>query len=222
MSLIALAFVSAAFAQTVGAEVVADEQARFAACAAKIETDAEAAYETALTWSHQGNRPAARHCLALSMIGIGRAGEGAGRLEQLANARDGGTLDARAVYLVQAGHAWIQAGAPDAAVVAFTNALKLNADAPDILVDRAGAYVLTENLDAATRDLDTALKQSPGFAPAHQLRARVRLEQGKPDLALEDVKAALTTEPTNIETLVLRGRVREAIRLTSTAPASNP
>ena len=32
-------------------------------------------------------------------------------------------------------------------------------------------------------------------------------------MALADVKAAMQAEPDNIDTLVLRGRVREAIRL---------
>ncbi len=201
--------------QSVGEAVVASEQKRLEACIAKIETAPEDAYEEALTWSYQGNRPAARQCLALAMVANGRPDEGAARLEQLANARDGGTLDQRGIYLIQAGHAWLQAGAPEAAIVTFTNALKLSPGNPELLVDRATAQVFAENTDAAMTDLNAALKGTPNFVPALQMRAELRLDKGELDAAFTDVKTAMAAEPENIETLVLRGQVREAIRVKS-------
>ncbi len=219
MVLSTLAAVSLIFAQTA---VTADpgETERLEACIAKIDADPVAGYEGALTWTYQGNRPAARYCYALALLANDRADDGALKLEQLANARDGGTLEQRAIYLSQAGHGWLQAGAPDAAIIAFTNALKLDKDDAGLLVDRAGAYVLAEQSDAALSDLDTALKVRPGFGAAHQMRAQLHLDAGKLDAALSDVKAAMAAEPENIDTLVLRGAVREAMRVKTAGAAS--
>ena len=83
-------------------------------CIEKIDKDAEAAYQDGLSWLSRGNRPAARHCTALALIALGHEAEGAARLEELANAPDGGTLEERGVYLVQSGNAWLMAGMPDA------------------------------------------------------------------------------------------------------------
>jgi tetratricopeptide (TPR) repeat protein len=217
----AFATASLMFAQQAAPAASAiDEPARLAACIAEIETDPEAAYETALTWTYQGNRPAARYCYALTLLANDRPDDGALKLEQLANARDGGTLEERAIYLSQAGHGWLQAGAPDAAIVAFSNALKLDKDDAALLTDRAGAYVLAEQSDTAMSDLDAALKALPGFGPAHQMRAQLNLDAGKLDAALADVKAAMAADPENIDTLVLRGAVREAIRVKTSATPS--
>jgi len=52
-------------------------------------------------------------------------------------------------------------------------------------------------------------------APCHarQLRAEAHLNLDQLDLAMTDIDAAMAADPENIDTLVLRGRVREAIRL---------
>jgi tetratricopeptide (TPR) repeat protein len=72
---------------------------------------------------------------------------------------------------------------------------------------------MLEQWTQAVPDLDAALESSPGFGTAHYLRAEARLNTGDLDMALADVKAAMQAKPDNIDTLVLRGRVREAIRL---------
>ena len=109
--------------------------------------------------------------------------------------------------------AWLVAGAPEAAVVTLTNALKIMPDDANLLVDRASAQILLEKWPEAIKDLDKALSASPGLAAAHQLRAEARLNMNDLEPALADVKAAMAAEPDNIDTLVLRGRIREAIRL---------
>lgn len=213
MSILALAIASLAMSQSVGATFEAREAERLDACVAKIEVDPEEAYEDGLAWLYQGNRPGARQCTAMALIALGRADEGAARLEQLANSVDGGTVEQRAEYLAQSGNAWLQAGAPEAAIVTFTNALKLKPDTPDLLVDRASAHLMMGNWAYAKADLDRALSLAPGMAIAHQLRAEAHLNLDLLKLAKADVEAALAADPENIDTLVLRGRVREAIRL---------
>lgn len=213
MSFVGLAAAGLLMLQALGAELAAAETERLEACIAKIETDPENAYEDGLAWTFQGNRPGARHCTALALIALGNLSEGARRLEALANAADGGTLEQRAVYFSQAGNAWLQAGVPDAAVTSFSNALKVLPGTPDLLIDRASAHLMTEGWAAAISDLDKALDASPGNAVAYQMRAEAYLNDGNPERALEDVEAAMRTDPRNIATLVVRGRVREAIRV---------
>lgn len=213
MSLIALAAGTVLMMQSAGAEIAKAEEARLEACVAKIETDPENAYEDGLAWSFEGNRPGARQCTALALIALGNYDNGAQRLQALATAPDAGTMEQRAIYLSQAGQAWLMAGAPESAVVSFTDALKLAPGTVELLMDRASAYILTAQWDEALSDLDYALASSPGFGAAHQLRAEVHLNMKSYDLAMKDVQAAMAADPKNIDTLLVRGRVREAIRI---------
>ncbi len=213
MSLIAFAAGTVLMMQSAGAELAKAEEARLEACVAKIETDPENAYEDGLAWSYEGNRPGARQCTALALIALGNYATGAERLESLATSTDGGSMEQRAIYLSQAGQAWIMAGAPEVAVVSFSDALTMAPGTVDLLLDRASAYILTEEWDTALSDLDLALANSPGFGPAHQLRAEVYLNKKSYDLAMRDVESAMAADPKNIDTLLVRGRVREAIRL---------
>lgn len=218
MPLLAATLVSLALMQqTMGDQIAAEEAARLDACLARIETDPDNAYEDGLAWSYQGNRPGARQCTALALIALGHPEEGAARLQSLANATDGGTMEQRAAYLSQAGNAWIQAEDPDAALVAFDGAIKIAPDAPELLMDRATAHLLLEHYDEAIEDLDAALRYTPGLGEAHQLRGQAWLEKGDPDKAMLDVKAAMDADPENVATLVLRGRVREALRIQEAA-----
>lgn len=213
MSLIAFAAGAALMLQSAGAEIAKAEAAKLEACVAKIETDPETAYEDGLAWSAEGNRPGARQCTALALIALGSLEVGAQRLQALATAPDGGTMEQRALYLSQAGHAWLQVGAAEEAATSFSDALKLAPGTTDLLLDRAGAYIMLEDWDEALSDLDLALANSPGLSTGHQLRAEVHLNRKSYDLAMRDVEAAMRADPENIETLVLRGDVREAIRI---------
>lgn len=213
MSLIALAAGTVLMFQSAGAQPARAEEARLEACVAKIETDPENAYEDGLAWSYEGNRPGARQCTALALIALGNPERGAGRLEALAAAPDGGSLEQRAIYLSQAGQAWILAGEPERAVLSFSDALEMAPGTLELLLDRTSAYMLVGEWDKALSDLDFALAISPGSGPALQLRAEVYLNRKSYGLALRDVEAALAADPENIDTLLVRGRVREAIRV---------
>lgn len=213
MALFAIAAASIALLQSSAVIGGQSEPEKLQACINRIETDPDGAYEDGLAWLYQGNRPAARQCTALALIALGRADEGAARLESLANAPDGGSMDQRFIYLTQAGNAWMQAGAPEAAIVTLTNAIKLKPQNADLYIDRASAHLMLREWDEGIKDLDTALEMSPGDAQAHQLRAEARLNMGDAQSALKDVESSLAADPENIDTLVLRGRVREAIRL---------
>jgi tetratricopeptide (TPR) repeat protein len=188
------------------------EAARLNACIETIASDPEAAYEDGVNWLGLGARPAARQCVALALIALGQEEEGAARLEELANAADAGSLDARAVYLAQAGNAWLVAGAPEAAIVTLTNAIKLSPRDAALRVDRARAHMTMKAWDRAGADLDGALELSPGDGEALHLRAHALLEAGRLEDAWLDVKLAMRARPADVDLLVLRGRVREAMR----------
>lgn len=191
-----------------------DEQARLDACLALTDTDPDAAYEAGLAWLGQsGGRPKARFCTAMALVAKGVYDEGAYRLEMLANAPDAGSMEQRLVYLAQAGNAWIAAELPDEAIIALGNALKLAPKNPGLLVDRAAAFLMKGEAQRAIGDLNVALEQAPDLADALFLRARAFLANDQPELALSDIEAARAIEPANVDMVVLRGDIREAIRV---------
>ncbi|MFN7054397.1 tetratricopeptide repeat protein [Hyphomonas sp.] len=221
MALIAMTAAAVMFLQNTGtvagAEIAANEARRLETCVAKIETAPSEAYEDGLAWTFEGNRPGARQCTALALIALGNVEEGAIRLERLATAVDGGTMEQRALYFAQAGNAWMQIGAAEAAAVAFTEALKLMPATPELLLDRASAHMLIDRWSEAKSDLDRLIADAPEDGLAHQMRAEVFLNLGDYDAAMRDVQAAMAADPKNIDTLLVRGRVREAIRLKTEA-----
>ena len=139
--------------------------------------------------------------------------EGAGRLEELANAKDAGDIEQRAIYLIQAGNAWMLAGSPDAAVVTLTNAIKLKPKDADLRKDRARAAMMLEKWPDAIKDLDTAITLSPGDGDAYRLRAQANLENGQLLDASRDIKLARRAAPKDVATVVLRGRIVEARKI---------
>jgi tetratricopeptide (TPR) repeat protein len=189
-----------------------NEAQRLQACIDKIDTDAAGAYQDALTWMGLGNRPASRHCAALALIEMGQPAQGAARLEELANAADAGSLEARAIYLAQSGNAWIVARNPEAAIVTLTNAIKLSPNDAALHKDRARASLMLKQWDDAGEDLNTAVKLSPGDGEAFRLRALALLKLERFQDAWEDAELALKFSPTDVDAVVLRGDIREAMR----------
>lgn len=205
LALALTALAPAAFAQT--------EAEKLQDCREKIESDADAAYQDGLNWLARGNRPAARQCTALALIALGQEAEGAARLEELANAPDAGGLEERAMYLTQAGNAWLMAGMPDAAAITLTNALKLRPNDGELFKDRARAYVSLKKWREAATDLDSAIDLSAGDAEAYRMRGHTRMKLGQLVEAWADVDMAIRYAPDDINVLVLRGDVREAMRM---------
>lgn len=194
-------------------DIAREDTARLEACLEKVETSPADAYEDGLTWLSEGSRPEARHCTALALLALGHADEAAARLEALANAPDAGGIEERAIYLSKAGNAWLLARRPEAAKVTLTNALKLNPNDADLLMDRARANLLLGNWAAGETDLNAALGQYPSDVDALKLRAQARLNGGDRQGASDDVNLALGLAPNDLDLLVLRGEVREAQRL---------
>lgn len=199
--------------QSASEDIARAEMDRLQACIEKTETAPEEAFEDSLAWLSNGNRPKARYCNALSLLALDRLEEGAARLEALATAPDAIELQDRIIYLAQAGNAWLAGNYPDAAIVALSEALKLEQDDPDIYKDRAAAYLAVERWIEGVDDLNAALQLNSSDAEALSLRARAHLATENLPAARADMEEALALDPENIDILVLRGDIREAIRL---------
>ena len=216
-----LPLVHALFALTVSAsnissDIADEEKQHLSDCLTLIEEDAEAAYEDSLAWLYEGNRPGARFCNASALIALDHPEDAALKLEALANAPDGGSLEDRALYLSKAGNAWLLAGLPDEAIIALNNALTLSDEDPAIYLDRARAYMLLQEWEKSEADLDEVLKRQPGDFDGWLLRSQARLQQDRYSEAMEDIIQARTLDDENIDALLLRGQIREAIRLSET------
>ena len=194
-------------------DTIRAEQQRLNACIEKTDrSDPDEAYEDALAWLNEGARPNAQYCAALSLSALGHHAEAAIRLEALSQLEGSASLGERAVFLTQAGNAWLAGGLADESILAFTNALKLRKTDPEIFKDRAAAYIAADRNFEATQDLNQALTLSPIDAEAYRMRALSYLQQDAYDLALRDIEASMRYDPENIDTLLLRGEIREAKR----------
>jgi len=193
-------------------DTLRQERQRLNACVHKTETAPEEAYEDALAWLNEGARPGARYCAALSLSALGHHEEAASRLEALAKQKGSGTLPERAVYLTQAGNAWLSAGLFEESIQSFTDALKINRTDPDLYKDRAAAYLAANRPAQALQDLEEALTIKPVDAEAYRMRALSYLQQDAYNSAFENIELSRRYDPENLDTLLLRGEIREAMR----------
>ncbi|MBF0560526.1 MAG: tetratricopeptide repeat protein [Alphaproteobacteria bacterium] len=213
----------------VQAEVI-NNAAEYRNCLALARTQPEAGFEKALSWQSLGGGDAARHCVAVALIGLEKFEEAARRLEALAQAsRREESL--RAEMLAQAGQAWLLANNFERAYAAQTAALKLRPNDPDLLIDRAQSLAGAKNYWEAIDDLNQAISLAPNRVEALVFRAAAYRYVDSEKLAREDVERALKLAPDNTEALLERGILfrlagkpddarRDWIKILSLAPAS--
>jgi tetratricopeptide (TPR) repeat protein len=84
-----------------------------------------------------------------------------------------------------------RAGDYEAAVVGYTEVIRLNAEDAGALFNRGATYRMLEEFNNAESDLDRAIRLRPDFSLAYGQRALARLELGDCDGAREDVSAAV-------------------------------
>lgn len=208
-------FAATASAQTATSDLIrADEQKRLEACLKRQDEDPEEAYEDALAWQQEGATANARYCVARALITLEEYEEGAIRLEELAVSRTLAiAVEDRALFMAQAGNAWLLAGLPEEAIVALSEALRFNQFSAELYQDRARAFLMQQKWVEGEADLDQALSIQPGDLQSYILRGRTRLAQERLDEAWADVEQGMAIDISNVELLVLRGDVREAQRV---------
>lgn len=201
-----------------------DFEARHLACLEKIADDAELAYEEAMIWQSQGGGRRARHCVAMTLFALGHADEAAFRLDKLAKSPDGGSPQMRAGYYVEAADMWINAELPRKAYDSATAGLKIVKSDVDLRIARARAYAAMGRWDYAEIDLTNALVYGPNDPRALRYRADARKRQNKLTLAKADIDKALIYDGQNVDALLVRGEINEAMRLAKLekAPDSQP
>ena len=184
---------------------------RYDDCVAIIKAVPETAINAARSWMEEDNDPAARHCLALALVRLGRFEEAASELTKLVDASSDAPVHHQVSLLSLAGQAWMLAGAPGLVEAAFARALSFTPDDPDLLVDRPRARADRDDYWGAVEDLDSALDIAPGRDDAFAFRAAAYRRLEFPDLAADDVTRALAHNPRNIDALLERAILAFAV-----------
>ena len=179
-------------------------------CINAIAKKPDDAFEMAMAWRDHGGGIPAERCAALALISLDEPGEAATRLDDLAQRKDAGSAGLRASLLGQAGNAWLLASQPENAEEAFSAALKLTSQDPELWVDRARARAARADWANAETDLTVALGLDKSKPETFVLRASARNAQGNKEGYKSDIDSALAINPKFPDALVERGAIKAA------------
>lgn len=189
-----------------GAEII-DGPQEYRICLTMAKTKPEQGWEEALAWQSLGGGEAARHCAAVALIGLGKYGEAATRLETLAN--ESVRADSvRAEMLAQAGQAWMLLDNLPRADAAQRSALMLSPGNPDILLDQAVLLAQLHHYREASEVLSQVLRAQPNRIEALTLRGSAFRYLDNIPGAEDDIAAALKLDPDFPDALLERGILR--------------
>lgn len=200
-----------AAAQSAAPQVPPEMQQRFAACTDMIRTEPERAVDAANAWLVQNGGIYARQCLGLAYVALERWAPAATVYEQAARDAQSANDVRRADFWVQSGNAWIAAGEPTRAVMAFDFALAGNALSDELRgevhLDRARALVALGNGAAAREDIDRALQLVPSDPFAWYLSAALHRRGNDLPRANSDIQQALQRASDNPDITLLAGTI---------------
>lgn len=187
---------------------IIDHGEQYRACMALVAKDPAGAFESGQSWHVQGGGIPARHCVAMALIRLKQPGEGAKRLEGLAE-------DARLSHpqlvpemLAQAAQAWLMVGETARALAVQSAALQLRPDDIELRIDRALTLAEAGKYADAAEDLTQVLKLDPRRSDALVFRASAYRYLDKLDQARADLEQALKLKPDHPAALLERGMVR--------------
>jgi tetratricopeptide (TPR) repeat protein len=184
------------------------DAATYDRCLKLAKQNPGAAQSLAQTWHERGGAHPADHCAAVALFGLKRYKEAATRFEALAQAMSTAPVGLRADVFDQAGQAWLLAGDPVRAYAAAGQAVGLQPNDPELLLDRAEAAASAGYYDKALADLDHVLKADPSRIEALIYRASANRALDRLDAALADVEKALVQMPNSVPGLLERGNIR--------------
>mgnify|MGYP003629877923 FL=1 len=152
-----------------------------------------------------GGEPA-RHCVAVSLMSLGKFEEAATRLDALAqdSTADRGVV---AGMLAQAGQAWMLANNLEFAWRDQTRALEIVKNDPQLWIDRAMVLGMAGEYWESIDDLNKALDLEPDQTDALIYRATAWRMLKSYDLAMTDIENVLAQEPGNVQALFERGNL---------------
>jgi tetratricopeptide (TPR) repeat protein len=212
--MICLLFIAAAAAEAgpptrpAGPRNADADAATYDRCLKLAKQNPGAAQSLAQTWHERGGAHPAEHCAAVALVGLKRYKEAATRLEALAQAMTTAPTGLRADVFDQAGQAWLLAGDPMRAYAAAGQALGVQPNDPELLLDRAEAAAAAGYYDKAVADLDHVLRADPSRVEALIYRASANRALNRLDAALADVEKALVQTPNSVPGLLERGNIR--------------
>ena len=213
--LIALLIAAAAAAEPAGSPArpaaprnAEADAATYDRCLKLAKQNPGAAQSLAQAWHERGGAHPADHCAAVALFGLKRYKEAATRLEVLAQAMTTAPAGLRAGVFDQAGQAWLLAGDPVRAYAAAGQALVLQPNDPELLLDRAEAAASARYFDKAIADLDHVLKVDPSRVEALIYRASANRALDRLDPAVADVEKALAQAPNSVPALLERGNIQ--------------
>ena len=195
-------------ARSTGPRNAEADAATYERCLKLAKQNPGAAQSLAQTWHERGGAHPADHCAAVALFGLKRYKEAASRLEALAQAMTTAPAGLRAEVFDQAGQAWLLAGDPVRAYAAAGQALVLQPNDPELLLDRAEAAASAGYYDKAVDDLDHVLKTNPNRIEALIYRASAYRALQRLDPALADAEKALAQAPNSVPALLERGNIR--------------
>ena len=148
-----------------------------------------------LRWFDDGGGLLARHCVAISLIGLDQPAEAATRLERLALDSPPTDQENRVVFLTQAAHAWSLGGQPRRADTLLSDLLTAAPHDLSLRLDRAAVRLELEENWKAIDDLDAVLESEPDNIEALLYRASAYRYVDALDLARTDVDRVLAQAP---------------------------
>ncbi len=206
----ATAFVLCLAAASVGygQSIELAQSKRYARCMALARGDPDIGHEAAQAWRADGGGMAARHCMAVALLGLGHYAQAARMLRTLADGAAAKVTGFRFELLSQSANAWLIAGKPMTAHEVQTEALQARPNDVELLIDRSISLASTAKYWQAIDDLNRALDIDPVRVDALIFRASAYRRLDTLELAEEDIGRALAIAPDHLEALLERGNIR--------------
>lgn len=187
------------------------DSARLKACESLAQTSPEKAYEEGRAWTAESPAFEAKYCLAAAAYAQNRPLLAAEQFEAVARGMAGRDKIGQARAQSDSGNAWLIAGDGARALAAFDRALGFAPGDTNLLIDRARGYAYLRDWRHSEEDLNAVLAVDGQDPLALRLRAETRLQLGARALALKDAEAAHAIDANDVETLLVLGRIKEAI-----------
>ena len=180
----------------------------YQSCMALARSKPTDGFEAAIAWRDEGGGPAAHHCTAIALVGLGQLDEAAQRLEALAQNMPGFGAQERAAVLEQAGQVWLRLGDGSRAYAVYSAALKLDDASSGLWIRRGEVLARAGKYWEAIDDFGAGLDRDSASLDALVFRAAAYRLLGVVDLADDDLTRALALDPSNPDALTELGMVR--------------
>jgi tetratricopeptide (TPR) repeat protein len=208
LMLAALSCLATRPAAAASGELSLDQAKEYADCMTLARRVPDQALESATAWQAAGGGPAAGHCAAVALIGLGRYKEAASAMEKLAKEEAKTRTDLAAGLWGQAGQAWLLAGDNDRGLKAQTAALALAPNDVELLADRGVTLAAMGKYWDAIDDFNRAHELARDRADILIYRASAYRLLDSLDLAREDIQEAIRLQPKNPDAYLERGVIK--------------